>query len=343
MQAAAPGTDVREIETARMRVPLQLSARTRGASRGWWWGMLGHVRSSRQPVALAAPQAAGLSADPHSDASTSRLHHILPLPDMGLVANARFRDSVRSRLADSRLLPDVGMFADGRPDNSTHRLTDAATEPHMCLTACTRQQSGRVHPRPVTPTRHVTERSRPPAREACIQAGLSATRTPCIQAGLSATRTPRSARLGVCIQPSLSARRACIQGGFFSAREACIQTTVSAREACIQTSLSARAKCPEWGKACIQSAFFSARAKCPAKSPQGEWGKACIPTGCPSARAKCPAKSPQGEWGKACIQTSLSPRYARQPTPMRRPQTTFTERPDYPATPSCLTWRKPPS
>ncbi len=93
-------------------------------------------------------------------------------------------------------------------------IADTRAEPHMCLpacarrgapfrvSACTRQQSWRVHPRPVTPTRHVTERSRPSAREACIQASLSATRTP-------------------CIQPSLSAREASIRASLFRARAKC--------------------------------------------------------------------------------------------------------------------------
>ncbi len=153
------------------------------------------------------------------------------------------------RLLDLTSFPDVAMFADMCPEISARYLTGAKpAEPHMCLSACTRPPRGRVHPRPVTPTRHVTERSRPSAREVCIQTSPSA-REACIQGGLSATRTP-------CIQTTLSARRACIQSGFRSPRTprsaplgVCIQPSPSAREACIQPSLSAR-------RACIRASLF---------------------------------------------------------------------------------------
>jgi hypothetical protein len=388
-----------------------VSGCTSGASRGWWSGMVGHVRSSGQPVSLAARQSATrplrradpfvfadsrsdfgaprlidarrvlsmglfahtrsdantlrltdrrfrpdtcLSADPRSDVGTARLIDTLWPPDMGLLANANagLRGSVLSHLADSRLLPDMGLSAHPRWNMSTSRLTDMRPPTDMALFANAGVRGSvlslladtRAHGHARLPSHGVPDCShakrasthgRSPAREACMPTGCYSAREVCIQPSLSARRaciqgdfrtprTPRSGPRGVCIQTSLPAR------------EACIQPSLPAREACIQPSVPAR-------EACIQGVFFSAR-------------EACIPTGCYSAREACIQPSLPAR--RACIQSAFSsareacihggfsssiPRYTRQPTHIRSPPTTFTERPDYPATPSCLTWREPAS
>ncbi len=226
----------------RLRTPRRCSGCTSGASRGWWWGMLGHVCSSRQPVALAAPQGAiqsfgrvdpfvsadpgsnrgrsrltetrplpegGLSADPRSDARTSRLNRILSLPDMGLPACAGAASA------------PFGVFAGGagpRWNVGALRLIDMRPAPSMCLSADMRPEisahrladaSAESHMCLPVPFR-VSASTRQRSRRVHPHHAFSPT---------PASRPPVARE--ACIQPSLSAREACIQDGFFSAPAGC--------------------------------------------------------------------------------------------------------------------------
>jgi hypothetical protein len=197
-----------------------------GASHRWWVGMAGHVRCSRQPVALAAPTGATrplgrgyplVFADSRSDAP-GLTDTRLPVPvrvflDMGLSADGP--DIGAPRLPDTRPLSDMGLPADPRSDMSTPRFTDmrrvsdmalsadasswdrarhlADTGPltPMCLSASTRTQRGRVHPlNALAPTPASGPRF---ARKACIEDGLSAPKG-CMQETSSAPASAPSER-----------------------------------------------------------------------------------------------------------------------------------------------------
>ncbi len=191
MQAAAPGTDVREIQTAGVCPSgcacalVVMSAGTRGASQGWWSGMVGHVRSSRQLVPLAAPQSA-----------TRPLGRAYPRVFAGGRSNRSTPRLIETCALSDEALPACGVPRQGRPPGGRvpfRVIADTPAESHMCLSASTRTPRGWVHPRHAFSP---TPASRPPvARGACIQSAFFSAREACIPATLSA-RTP-------CIQASL--------------------------------------------------------------------------------------------------------------------------------------------
>jgi hypothetical protein len=175
MQAAAPGTDVREMATARERADrdarltdqLLRHPGTR-ASKGWGWGMLGLVRSSRLPVALAVHESA---TAPHACS-----YRPLDIPVCAPPGRVNFRSASMymsacalqgadaglwhcSRpLADPRRLPYMYLSADARLGHCSCLLSDTRQFSGMYLPACapqgapfrvsanTRPLRGRVHP-----------------------------------------------------------------------------------------------------------------------------------------------------------------------------------------------------
>jgi hypothetical protein len=235
---------------------------------GWWSGMVGTVRSSRQPVPLAAPQGATrplgrvyllVFADRRSDIGASCLNDTRTLANMGLRAPFRVSADPRSdagtaRLTDTLLPPDMGLSARPGLDAAMRDLAgDRQSSTHMCLpavcplgapfrmSASTRTLSVRVHPRHAFSSTSAS--GSPLARNACIEDGLSA-RKACIRDSLSAPNG--------CIQDSSPAREACIQDGLFSAPAGCLPSaTFTPSPAGTTTtfvslaSTRQRAKCPE--------------------------------------------------------------------------------------------------
>jgi hypothetical protein len=159
--------------------PLQ-AARTR-ASRGRGWGMLGTVRSSRTPPALAARQSA---TEPRACMCLPAPFRVFAHPGLG---GCMSQLACALQGAVSRLLPDVYLSAPTSSDARTRDLADPGPFSTLCLSARTRPLRGRVHH--PTPTRirvhprhalpPTSAPRRPPAPNPCIQPGSSA-RKACI-------------------------------------------------------------------------------------------------------------------------------------------------------------------
>ena len=198
MQAAAPGTDVREMGTARVRADrdarltdqLLRHAGTR-ASKGWGWGMLGPVRSSRLPVALAVHESA---TAPHACS-----YRPLDIPVCAPPARVSFRSASMYLSACALQGADAGLWHCSRP------LADPRQFSGMYLSASTRPPRGRVHLNTgAHPDTGVTSTTCTPT--ACIPDSFTSTPPACIPNSVhSFTSTPPA-----CIPNRPSAREACI-------------------------------------------------------------------------------------------------------------------------------------
>jgi len=274
---------------------------------GRGWGMLGPVRSSGLPAALAELQVAtGPRADMCLSACTRQgdCQHAKRASKgrrWGMQGHVRlcpsgcsFRQPEALAASEATTGPrtDVGLIAHARLATSTRsHLAKRRTHLHMCLSACTRPLRGRVHPQD---GRSLTSApTRLPARDACIQSGFLAAREACISRQL--VRLARARSAGACIPTHRRLAGECISAGA-SARSAgaCIPTTDVAPDT------GARSLPPRpCAGACEPTKPHAQRASADGFSPR----KACIQPGLP-ARARCAGACIPT---RLCIPTPLAP------------------------------------
>jgi hypothetical protein len=258
-----------------------------GASHWWWVGMAGHVRSSRQPVTLAAPQSATrpigcvyrlVFAGSRWDIRAPRLPDTRPPSGMALFADGR-SDTSAQRPGDSRLFSDVCLSADPRPDVCTLRLNDIRAVPNRPLPACAGAASAPYVPREVPGggrgirvaadarsehrVRHLADTR--PSKPVCMSASTRTLRVRVHPLNALAT-TPASGppfARNACIEDGLSAPNRCIQDGFF-AHEVCLSTTHDPVRACKRSAgpRSAPKSCAAARRGCRSKHDRRRRARC---------------------------------------------------------------------------------